>query len=70
MKKSWQSGFASRARKDEDKSKREYRLIVQPPDETHPRQARLERAGEVLEFESPLELVALLEANFEHEGLR
>ncbi|MBO1438496.1 hypothetical protein [Meiothermus sp. CFH 77666] len=55
---------------DEDESKREYRLIVQPPDETHPWQARLERAGEVLEFESPLELVAWLEANFEHEGLR
>ena len=55
---------------DEDESKREYRLIVQPPDETHPWQARLERAGEVLEFESPLELVAWLEADFEHKGLQ
>ncbi|GIW33958.1 hypothetical protein [Meiothermus sp.] len=57
---------------DEDESKREYRLIVQPPDETHPWQARLERAGEVLEFESPLELVAWLEAQLKPplEGLR
>jgi len=55
---------------DEDESKREYRLIVQPPDETHPWQARLERAGEVLEFQSPLELLAWLEADFQREGLR
>ncbi|MCL6525802.1 MAG: hypothetical protein K6T57_02870 [Thermaceae bacterium] len=55
---------------EDDETKREYRLIVRPPDETHPWQARLEWAGEVLEFESPLELVAWLEANFEHEGLQ
>lgn len=54
---------------DEEESQREYRLIVRLPDETHPWQARLERAGEVLEFASPLELVAWLEAAFHREGL-
>ncbi len=49
------------------RSQREYRLIVQLPDETHLWQARLERAGEVLEFQSPLELLAWLEADFQRE---
>lgn len=46
---------------DEDIRQQEFKLFIQPPDEAHPWHARLERKGEVLEFESPLALVEWLE---------
>ncbi|HEU4742358.1 MAG TPA: hypothetical protein VFS50_12265 [Meiothermus sp.] len=57
---------------DEDIRQQEFKLFIHPPDLTHPWHARLEREGEVLEFESPLELLAWLEAQFKRptEGLR
>lgn len=47
---------------DEGAAQKEFRLLIQIPDETHPWHARLEGEGEVREFESPLELLEWLEA--------
>lgn len=57
---------------DEEESEREFRLIIQTLDEAHSWRARLERAGKVREFESPLELLEWLEAKLKRplEGLR
>lgn len=57
---------------DEEAIQKEFRLLIQTPDETHPWHAWLQRGEEVREFDSPLELLEWLEASLEQpaEGLR
>jgi hypothetical protein len=57
---------------DDEATQKEFRLLIQTPDETHPWHARLEGEGEVFNFESPLELLEWLEAQLKRpmEGLR
>lgn len=57
---------------DENTHEQKFRLIIQAPDGAHPWRARLERNEEVHEFDSPLELLEWLEAQYSTppKGLR
>lgn len=57
---------------EETSPKQEYRLIIWPPHEAQPWHAQVCQGEEVLEFDSPLELLAWLEDRLEppRRGLR